>query len=82
MCMVEVMRSLIHHIHSSCSIVSKEGTPIVIQEDNAACVAQMSNEYVKGNLTKHIAPKLFFILMNSRIMVKFLSKRFTPATIW
>ena len=34
--------------------------PIVFYEDNAAYVRQMSNGYVKGNLTKHIAPKFFY----------------------
>ena len=32
----------------------------VLYEDNAACVTQMSNGYVKGNLIKHIAPKFFY----------------------
>ena len=35
-------------------------SPIVLYEDNAACVTQMSNGYVKGNLTKHITPKFFY----------------------
>ena len=35
-------------------------SPTILYEDNVACVTQMSNEYVKGNLTKHIAPKFFY----------------------
>ncbi|KAM2697752.1 hypothetical protein EV1_036845 [Malus domestica] len=33
--------SMIHHIWNSCGITSKTDNPIVIHEDNAACVAQM-----------------------------------------
>jgi hypothetical protein len=29
-------------------------------EDNATCVAQMRAGYIKSNLTKHVAPKLFY----------------------
>ena len=35
-------------------------SPTIIYEDNAACVAQMQTGYIKSNITKHIAPKLFF----------------------
>jgi hypothetical protein len=36
------------------------GSPIIIYEDNAACVAQMQSGYMKSNITKHITPKLFY----------------------
>jgi hypothetical protein len=29
-------------------------------EDNAGCIAQMRAGYIKSNLTKHMAPKLFY----------------------
>lgn len=50
---------MINHIQNSCgkNIID---TPTIIYEDNAACVAQMHMGYVKRNLTKHIAPKLFY----------------------
>ena len=35
-------------------------TPTIIYEDNGACVTQMKIGYIKSNMTKHIAPKLFF----------------------
>ena len=35
-------------------------TPTIIYEDNGACVTQMQIGYIKSNMTKHIAPKLFF----------------------
>ena len=35
-------------------------SPTIIYEDNTACVAQMDTGYIKSNITKHIAPKLFY----------------------
>ena len=35
-------------------------SPAVLYEDNSTRVTQMSNGYVIGNLTKHIAPKFFY----------------------
>lgn len=43
----------------SCGIGSLE-SPAIIYEDNAGCVIQMETGYIKSNITKHIAPKLFF----------------------
>jgi hypothetical protein len=34
--------------------------PIIIYEDNATCITQMRAGYIKRNLTKHMAPKLFY----------------------
>ena len=55
------LRSLIQHIHESCGLVSNKGTPTVLFEDNAACIAQMKSGYIKGDRTKHISPKFFYI---------------------
>ena len=30
-------------------------------EDNVACVAQLRGGYIKGDRTKHISPKFFFM---------------------
>ena len=32
----------------------------ILYEDNAACIAQLKDGYIKGDRTKHISPKLFF----------------------
>jgi hypothetical protein len=53
------LRRVINHIQSSCGIHSIE-SPTIIYEDNAACVAQMQQGYIKSNVTKHISPKLFY----------------------
>jgi hypothetical protein len=47
------------HILKSCEIGSLDA-PTIIFEDNAACVAQVESGYIKSNLTKHIATKLFY----------------------
>lgn len=38
----------------------REARPAIIYEDNAACVDQLKNGFIKGDKTKHIAPKFFF----------------------
>ena len=45
--------------YGSCGIGSIE-SPTIIYEDNAACVVQMEIGYLKSNIIKHIAPKLFY----------------------
>ncbi|GKE91247.1 hypothetical protein Tco_1572342, partial [Tanacetum coccineum] len=37
-----------------------EEAPIVVQEDNATCIAQLKDRYIKGDRTKHNLPKFFF----------------------
>ena len=34
--------------------------PTCIYEDNAVCIEQMKLGYIKGDNTKHIAPKFFY----------------------
>ncbi|GJY50826.1 hypothetical protein Tco_0441673 [Tanacetum coccineum] len=35
-------------------------SPTVVHEDNATCIAQLKDRYIKGDKTKHILPKFFF----------------------
>ena len=53
------LRSMIHYIRNSYGLTSKTDNPTVIHEDNAACVAQMKEGFIKGDKTKHISPKFF-----------------------
>ena len=53
------LRRVINHIQQSCGIGSIE-SPTIIYEDNSACVTHMQTGYIKSNITKHIAPKLFY----------------------
>jgi hypothetical protein len=50
---------VINHIQVSCGI-ELTGSPIIIYEDNTACIAHMQSGYVKSNVTKHITHKLFY----------------------
>ncbi|KAJ9557423.1 LOW QUALITY PROTEIN: hypothetical protein OSB04_012037 [Centaurea solstitialis] len=56
----ECLRNVIQHIRRSCGIVSDKEPPTVLYEDNAACIAQLKEGYIKGDRTKHILPKFFF----------------------
>ncbi|KAK4397416.1 hypothetical protein Sango_1578200 [Sesamum angolense] len=53
------LRSLIHYVCESCGLKPIEESPTVIYEDNAACIAQIKDGYIKGDRTKHISPKFF-----------------------
>jgi hypothetical protein len=53
------LRSMIQHIQEECSLESVKENPTVIYEDNTACIAQIKEEYIKGDITKHISPKFF-----------------------
>ena len=67
------LRPVVQHIRGSCGIAINDISPIVFYEDNAACVTQMSNGYVKESLTKHIAPKFFYpheLQKNGVIIIK------------
>lgn len=52
------LRSMTQLILTSCGI-DKDKSPTLIYEDNAACVAQMKEGYIKSDRTKHIPPKFF-----------------------
>ena len=54
------LRNMTHHIHKECNLLSKEEAPIVIHEDNMACITQLKDGYIKGDRVKHISLKFFF----------------------
>ncbi|KAL5553718.1 hypothetical protein UlMin_041119 [Ulmus minor] len=52
------LRSMTQHIRTACGLpVSKD--PTVLYEDNAACITQIKEGYIKSDRTKHIPPKFF-----------------------
>ncbi|CAM6123709.1 unnamed protein product [Calypogeia fissa] len=53
------LRNLIDHISDSAGM-QKLNFPAVIFEDNRSCVEQITSGFIKGEKTKHIAPKFFF----------------------
>ncbi|KAG8498040.1 hypothetical protein CXB51_007192 [Gossypium anomalum] len=54
------LRSMIQHIMNNCGLSSGKEATTVLFEENTACIDQFDNGYVKGDRTKHIAPKFFF----------------------
>jgi len=50
------LRSLQQHIRTSCGM-SPLTKPMIIYEDNAACIHQLSQGYLRSDRTKHISPK-------------------------
>ncbi|KAK1427731.1 hypothetical protein QVD17_16425 [Tagetes erecta] len=52
------LRSMTKHISNSCGL-ERNGSPTPIYEDNAACVSQMKEGYIKSDRTKHIPPRFF-----------------------
>ncbi|KAF3653269.1 hypothetical protein FXO37_17067 [Capsicum annuum] len=54
------LRSVVHSIKERCGLKLDIKVPTVIFEDNAACIAQLKEGFIKGDRTKDILPKLFF----------------------
>ena len=54
------LRSMINHIRLDSGIAVKKEAPTIIYEDNAACITQLKDGYIKGDRTKHVLPKFFF----------------------
>ncbi|XP_055961475.1 secreted RxLR effector protein 161-like [Mercurialis annua] len=52
------LRSITQHIQESCGLPVHK-SPAVLYEDNAACIAQIKEGYVKSDRTKHIPPRFF-----------------------
>ncbi|XP_019098349.1 PREDICTED: uncharacterized protein LOC109131633 [Camelina sativa] len=52
------LRSMSNHIKDASGMVSSK-EPTTLYEDNAACVAQIKEGYIKSDRTKHIPPRFF-----------------------
>ena len=51
---------MIQHIQESCELSSIKGDSIILFENNIACIAQIIEDYIKRDRTKHISPKFFY----------------------
>ncbi|KAL0733319.1 hypothetical protein Bca4012_009529 [Brassica carinata] len=49
-----------NHIRVDCGMTESKDPLTVMYEDNAACIAQLKDGYIKGDRRKHILPKFFF----------------------
>ena len=54
------LRSMIQHILNSTGLKPGVLAPTTLFEDNAACIAQLEDGYIKGDKMKHISPKFFW----------------------
>ena len=56
------LRNMTAHVlkESGLSVGQEKEEPMIIYEDNAACIAQLKEGYIKGDRTKHMLPKFFF----------------------
>jgi hypothetical protein len=52
------LRSVTRHIQETSGLPTDKN-PTILYEDNAACVTQMKEGYIKSDRTKHIPPKFF-----------------------
>ena len=50
------LRSIIQHIRENYGLSSIIKSPMILYEDNAACITQIRGGYIKGDRNKHIAP--------------------------
>ncbi|XP_068317138.1 uncharacterized protein [Pyrus communis] len=55
------LKEVMGHIRSTNGLTSVVDFPTMIFEDNAACIDQLKKGYIKGDNTKHIAPKFFYL---------------------
>ena len=55
-----VSQSMIQHIRKSCGLSSIKNKPTILYEDNAACIAQVKEGYIKVDRTQNISPKFFY----------------------
>ncbi|XP_074318476.1 secreted RxLR effector protein 161-like [Silene latifolia] len=54
------LRSVIQRYTRRLRFVLPKEAPTLLYEDNARCIAQLKEGYIKGDRTKHISPKFFF----------------------
>ena len=54
------LRSVIHFIKERCGLKCDVKIPAILFKDYVACIAQLKRDFIKGDRTKHISPKLFF----------------------
>ena len=59
--------------------------PTMLVEDNVACITQLRGDFIKGDRTKHISPKLFFthdLQKNGDIDVRQICSSDNPADLF
>src|SRR5262249_23259771 len=54
------LRSVIGYLKTATGQDLQIAEPTILYEDNAACIYQIEQGFIKGERTKHIAPKFFY----------------------
>ena len=49
-------------MQESCGLSLMKDNPIILYENNVVCTAQIKGCYIKGDKTKYILSKVFYIL--------------------
>ena len=69
------IRSMTHRIEESCGFPVNKN-PTILYEDNAACISQLREGYIKSDRTKHIPPRFFSytheLIKNNHIDIKYI----------
>ncbi|GJU24120.1 copia protein [Tanacetum coccineum] len=79
------LRSMTQLIVTSYGL-NKEKSPTIIYEDNATCVAQMKEGYIKSDRTKHILPRYFaytqVLIKDNQIEMKYVQSSNNSADLF
>ena len=54
------LRYMIQYIRESYGLSSTKDSQTTLFEDNVACIAQITEDYIKGDKIKYISPKFFY----------------------
>ncbi|KAM1519816.1 hypothetical protein ACFX1Z_022578 [Malus domestica] len=68
------LRAVMEHIRNTSGLTSIIDLSMTIFKDNAIYIEQLKKGYIKGDDTKHIVPKFFFLTSNNSIRTLKLSK--------
>jgi hypothetical protein len=79
------LRSMTQLILNSCGL-EKDKVPTLIHEDNAACVTQMKEGYIKSDRTKHIPPRFFSytqdLIKDNQVEIKYVQSSKNTADLF
>ncbi|KAJ9544551.1 LOW QUALITY PROTEIN: hypothetical protein OSB04_024258 [Centaurea solstitialis] len=79
------LRSMTQLIVTSCGI-EEDRNPTLIYEDNAACVTQMKEGYIKSDRTKHIPPRFFSytqdLMKSNQVEIKYVQSSNNTADLF
>ncbi|KAJ9552295.1 hypothetical protein OSB04_016340 [Centaurea solstitialis] len=79
------LRSMTQLIVTSCGL-EEDRDPTLIYEDNAACVTQMKEGYIKSDRTKHIPPRFFSytqdLMKSNQVEIKYVQSSNNTADLF